>query len=199
MLRQCNVILDFDGVITRLEVDWRRVAEEVSRRTGLIFESMLNLLPRIWNTELYRDVDEIIETFELEDVREKTVDSEVVECLSRLSKFFALHIATMQSRRVVEYFLRKHDLMKYFKYVLTRSEYPRKVYQVRRIIELANARPEQVYLIDDLERSCDECVEELGINCLILSSSVTSSRYPTFRRLRDVVDYLLRVEGLTRP
>jgi len=62
------LILDFDGVITDLNIDWITVREEVSRRVGFKVESMLEFWEKYFNNELFNLVNEIVERYEFESV-----------------------------------------------------------------------------------------------------------------------------------
>jgi len=75
------------------------------------------------------------------------------------------HLASMQSQRVLETFLERNDLRKYFSEVLGRERFGSKRKQLEYILE--REKGNMVYFIDDLQRNIDSC-SDLGIECVLL-------------------------------
>ncbi|MET1101294.1 MAG: HAD hydrolase-like protein [Pyrodictiaceae archaeon] len=164
-------ILDFDGVLTELDIDWSRVREEVSRRIGVRIDSLMGLLVRLWGTELYRVVSGIIEGFELRAIEKAEPFPDTVWALEFLRRRnIRVYMATLQARRPVSIFLERYKLLGYFKGLLTRDEYPDKAMMVKSILSAENARAEEAFLVDDNPAHI-VAAEDIGVKGVLVRNS----------------------------
>ena len=191
MSKNLCIILDFDGVLTKLDVDWKLVIKKVSQLLGKEIHSLYEVILRYWRTSIYNDISNVIEEFELKSLEKAYLIPNLDE-LRELAQLGTLCIASLQSRRVIELFLRRYNIHHFFKIIMTRDDYPRKYMQVFKIVNELQVNPRYTYLIDDLERNCDECVE-IGINCIVFSKE--TCRYMYVKSFREILDFLKNVQN----
>jgi phosphoglycolate phosphatase-like HAD superfamily hydrolase len=165
------LVLDFDGVITNLNIDWITVREEVSRRVGFKVGSMLEFWERYFNTDLFNLANEIVEKYEFEGIINAKPYDDVKTGLQYFNGL--VYLASMQSERILSIFLQKHGLIGYFKEVLGRVRFGSKLKQVRYIIEREdNAR--KIILVDDSRRNISSCYS-LGVKCILFNRKAGDS------------------------
>lgn len=191
MSKNLCIILDFDGVLTRLDIDWKAVIEKVSNVLGVRISSLYEIILKYWRTSLYNTISNVIEEFELQSLNNAKLIPTIDE-LDKLSRIGRLCIASLQSRKVIERFLKKYGIENYFEKIMTRDDYPRKYMQIFKIINELNISPENTILIDDLERNCDECIE-IGIRCIIFGRE--TQRYTCLRTFREILDYVGKIKS----
>jgi phosphoglycolate phosphatase-like HAD superfamily hydrolase len=159
------IALDFDGVITNLNVDWNSAIRLASTITGYNIKSLLTFYESSHGTPIFQKVSEEIEKLELDALRNAEPTRFVKEFLQEISKHFReTYIVSIQSAFVVEKFLRQHDLACYFKEVLTRERLPSRRAQIAYILEKSRVSPDEVLLVDDSGKNIAIC-KELGITC----------------------------------
>ena len=188
MSKNLCIILDFDGVLTKLDINWKIVIERVSNVLGIKISSLYEIILKYWRTSLYNIISNVIEEFELQSLNNAKLIPTIEE-LNKLSKIGKLCIASLQSRKVIEKFLKKYGIENYFEKIMTRDDYPRKYMQIFKIINELNVSPENTILIDDLERNCDECIE-IGIKCIIFGKE--TQKYTYFKSFKEILDYIER-------
>jgi len=163
-MNEIVLILDLDGVITSLNVDWTTVREEVSRRVGFRVESMLEFWEKYFNTELFNLANEIVERYEFESIIKAKPYDDVKIAFQSFNGL--IYLASMQSEKVLSIFLQKHGLRDYFKEVLGRERFGSKLRQVRYIIDKEDAG--RIIFVDDSRRNISSC-QALGIKCILFN------------------------------
>lgn len=159
------VALDFDGVITNLDIDWNSALRLASRITGSNVKSLLTFYEASHGSPIFRKVSEEIEKLELEALKNAELTPFVREFLEKISEIYVeTYMVSMQSAPAVEKFLHQHDLACYFKEILTRERFPCKKAQIEYILEKSQVSSNEVLLVDDSERNITSC-KELGIRC----------------------------------
>ena len=166
------VVLDFDGVITFLDVDWGYVRSLASDAAGFEVGSLLDFWRDYFGSELFFRVSELVEDFEVEAARAAEPVPEVAELIREAAgRGIKVYVATMQSEASVIYFLRKHGLLRYVADVLSREDLPTKREMLEHILKTEGVSPEEVVFIDDSERHIRSC-RELGIKCFNARSKI---------------------------
>lgn len=165
MIRMYVLVLDFDGVITSLNIDWNVVREEVSRTVGFKVDSMLAFWENYFGTKLFDLANDVVERYELEAVLNVKPYDDVEPALESFKG--VAYLASMQSEKVIDFFLDKYDLKKYFRETLGRSRFESKTRQLQYIMA-KETRCEKVVLIDDSKRNI-ESFHEQGLSCILLN------------------------------
>jgi HAD superfamily hydrolase (TIGR01509 family) len=159
------VALDFDGVITNLDVNWNSAIKSASEIAGYNVKSLLTFYKATHGTSIFQEVSKEMEKLELEALKNAELTPYIAEFLEKISKSpVEMYVVSMQSAMVVEKFLRQHDLTRHFKEMLTRERFPCKKAQVAHILEESGASPTEILLVDDSQKNIDEC-KQLGIKC----------------------------------
>ena len=149
MVKIKSLIFDLDETLVKLPVDWQSAYEEVRKRTGRNFTNFLNLLAEVWNTDEYRKVSKIIESFELYALDNVQVLDNSKEIILKLSGKYSLSLVTLQGRRIAEEVLRKLGIRKAFKLVITRDDAATRLMQLQIILEKTGFKPEETVVIGD--------------------------------------------------
>ena len=174
------VALDFDGVITNLKVDWNYAIRLASQIIGYDITSLLTFYETSHDTPIFYLVSKEIEKIELEALKSAEPTPFLVEFLDEIVKANAeICLVSMQSALVIKTFLTRHDLVQYFKEILTREKFSSKKTQVECILNCSGVKPEEVLLVDDLKRSIEQC-KELGTRCFHFK---TNQDLPTIRKM----------------
>jgi HAD superfamily hydrolase (TIGR01509 family) len=159
------ITLDFDGVITNLNVDWNSAIRLASTIAGYNIKSLITFYESSQGTPIFQKVSEEIEKLELAALENAKPTPFVKEFLQEVSKHFReTYIVSMQSALVVQKFLRHHDLAIYFKEILTRERLPSRRAQIAYILEKSRVNPDELLLVDDSGKNIVVC-KELGIAC----------------------------------
>jgi phosphoglycolate phosphatase-like HAD superfamily hydrolase len=161
------VALDFDGVVTSLDIDWKAGIRQASAIVGYEVKSLILFFENNFGTLIFQKVSSEIEKKELEAIRKATVLPYVKEALQKMSeKQVQTYIVSMQSYRVVKEFLDQNGLANYFTGIITRERCPGKKAQVEYLIRIIGLSPSQVLLVDDSKRNISLC-SELGVACFL--------------------------------
>jgi len=161
----CILVLDFDGVIADLNIDWHLLRAEVSRTVGFKVDSMLSFWENYFGTKLFYPANDIVERYELEAALNTAPYNDVKPALESFKGI--VYLASMQSEKVIDFFLDKYDLKKYFKETLGRTRFGSKARQLQYI--MAKGRKcEKVILIDDSKRNIESCHRQ-GLSCILLN------------------------------
>jgi len=159
------VALDFDGVITNLDIDWNAAIRQASSMVGQDTKSLLTFYEKNFGTSIFQKVSSEMEKIELEASRKAQVLPSVTEFLRRLSqKKVEAYVVSMQSFKVVKGFLDQNGLTGFFKGIITRERCPSKKAQVECILKETRNSPEQILLVDDSKRNINLC-KELNVRC----------------------------------
>ena len=158
------LVLDFDGVITSLDLDWGRVKEEVSRAVGFRIVRLRRFWCEYFGTGLFRRVNELVKRYEVEALGRAEPFPEAASLILGACGRARIYIATLQPREPVAEFLERHGLRRCVAGILTREEFPNKKEMLRWVLENEGVEPRHVLFIDDSEDNIEQC-RELGINC----------------------------------
>jgi len=159
------LVLDFDGVITNLNIDWDMVRTEVSRAVGFKVDSILAFWENYFGNKLFGIVNEIVEKYELEAALRLTPYDDVKPALESFKG--VAYLASMQSEKVTSLFLDRHDLRKYFREILGRIRFGSKTRQLEYVMSRERTC-ENVVLVDDSKRSIESCHKQ-GLSCILLN------------------------------
>ena len=159
------IALDFDGVVTNLDIDWYAAIRLASTIVGHDIKSLITFYEASHGTPIFQTVSKRIEQIELEALKEAKLTPFIREFLQKLSEMHVeTYIVSMQSALVVKKFLSEHDLTSYFEDVVTRERCPSKTAQVTYVLKKSGVCPCQVLLVDDSARNISKC-KELGVVC----------------------------------
>ena len=181
------IALDFDGVVTNLNIDWHSAIRFASTIVGYDIKSLLTFYEAKYGTPLFQTVSKRIEQLELEALTDAKLTPFIRGFLQKLSEMHVeTYVASMQSALVVKNFLSEHDLASYFKDVVTRERCPSKTAQVTYVLKKSGVCPCQVLLVDDSARNISKC-KELGVVCFHFTRQQDS------RRTREMWKSILNV------
>ncbi len=157
-------IFDFDGVITRVQVDWTNVRKSARSTFGMQIEGFSDFFEKTWGTEQFDKVSEFLDKYETEALFNSEPYPDVLPSLKIIkSKGHRAYVATMQCERTVNSALNRWDMSPYFEKILGRETSGSKSKELRRIIELEAGTPlKQIIFIDDRSLHI-EAGRELGI------------------------------------
>jgi beta-phosphoglucomutase-like phosphatase (HAD superfamily) len=159
------IALDFDGVVTNLNIDWKSAIRVASTIAGYDAKSLLTFFEASEGKPIFQTVSREIEKLELEALKNAKLKPFITEFLQKISeRHIEVYIVSMQTARVVKKFLGDHGLTRFFKDVITRERCPSKKAQVTCLLNNSGVRPDEVLLVDDLKRNISEC-QELGVKC----------------------------------
>lgn len=165
------VALDFDGVITNLNVDWNYAIRLASQIVGYNIKSLLTFYETSHATPIFYSISKEIEKLEMEALKNAKPIPFLEEFLDKILETNAeIYLVSMQTACVVENFLKQHNIAHCFKETLTREKFPSKKAQLKYILDCLGVKPEEVLLVDDLKRNIAQC-KELGIECFYFKKS----------------------------
>ncbi len=164
------VAIDFDGVLTRLDLDYPMLR----RRASQILGREVTSLQRVFNEEFGKPafylVNELVREAEVKVVQDAPVFKDGVALVKQLyGEGKSLYLTTMQSLEPVVIFLQDHGLVQYFKAVLTREDFRSKKEMFQWVKDVEGAEPREVGVVDDSERNIGWC-RELGMVCVLWRS-----------------------------
>ena len=181
------IALDFDGVITNLNIDWNAAIRLVSTIVGYDIKSLITFYEASYGTPIFQTVSKRMEQLELEALKDAKLTPFIREFLQQLSeRHIETYVVSMQSALVVKKFLSEHDLTSYFKDIVTRERYPSKTAQVTYVLDKSGVRPDQILLVDDSARNISKC-KELGVLCFHFARQQNS------RRTRETWNSILNI------
>jgi HAD superfamily hydrolase (TIGR01509 family) len=155
--------LDFDGVITNLDIDWNAALQLASRVKGSEVKSLLTFYKTSHDSPIFQEVSKQMEKLELKALENAEPTPFLTEFLKEISEMqVETYLVSMQTATSIEKFLRRHDLTRCFKEVLTRERFPSKNAEVQYIMDKTRLSPSEILLVDDLEKNITSC-RELGI------------------------------------
>lgn len=161
------VALDFDGVVTNLDVDWKDAIRRASKIAGYEVKSLNVFYENNGETGLFKKISDEIEKLELDAIKKTQPKPSIKEFLQKIcAQKIKLFIVSMQSRKVVETFLNTHGLAGYFDGIITRDRCPSKRTQVECILKQTGIGAKEILLIDDSKKNVSTC-KELGTVCFL--------------------------------
>jgi phosphoglycolate phosphatase-like HAD superfamily hydrolase len=153
-------VLDFDGVITTLDIDWKLLKENISQFLNLDIHSFTSFFEEKYGSQDFERVSEIVKRKELEAIKVSEPYSDVLPALELLEKRASrTYVASMQSIDVLEDFLRRFQLHHFFKAVLGRENGGSKKAQLAEIKQREQSERKGIVntlypvLIDDVQRN----------------------------------------------
>lgn len=159
------IVLDFDGVIMNLDIDWQFVRQKASKLSGFPIDSMLKFFKEYHRTPLFDVINKEVEKFELDALKKASPKPKMMDFLRKTSETeIKTYLATMQSAIVMRFFLDEYEMTKYFQEILTRNDFPNKLAQLKHILEKNQCDPSKILFIDDSLRNISTC-KSLGIVC----------------------------------
>jgi len=176
-------ILDFDGIITSLNINWSKVRKEASKIAGFKIPSLIKFFENNFGTELFLKVSKLVEKYEIIAIKDAKPYPDVkrsLEVLTNLGK--VIFLATMQATNPVITFLKKYDLNKYFKKILTRDMFRSKKDQLKYVLENINLPSKTVVFIDDSHHNFEIC-KKLELECILLEQRSNYSLYEVVANL----------------
>jgi len=177
-------ILDFDGVITSLNINWDEVKRKASKIAGFDIPSLTKFFENNFSTKLFWKVSKLVEKYEIMAVKIAKPYPDVktsLEILSRSGK--VIFLATMQATCPVTFFLEKHGLMNYFYEILTRDMFGSKRKQLNYILNKVDIPPRTIVLIDDSRYNYKIC-RKLKLACILLKQR---NNYTLYKVITDLL------------
>jgi beta-phosphoglucomutase-like phosphatase (HAD superfamily) len=161
------VALDFDGVITNLDVNWDEAIRQASIIAGNNLKSLILFYENNYGTPLFSKISGEMEKIELEAIKKAQPKPFLQQFLEKVCNAQCpVYVVSMQSQKVVQTFLQQHKLERYFTELITRERCPSKKAQVELISKQTGFRAEEILLVDDSKRNVGIC-RELGIVCFL--------------------------------
>ena len=182
-----GVIFDFDGVIIRLPVNWRKVRKELVSK-GLIkkYDSIMISLykAKLVDQELFNKIHSIVEKYELEAIKKIRRDEQMIESLKNLAKRgFKLALVSKQSSRVLEEVLKMFDLDKEFDVVIGREKILLREEQIKYVINLLQGNSKDYIFVGDSLSDIVASARTGLLPCLLYTSpsprDLSTSRMPS--------------------
>lgn len=165
------VALDFDGVITKLNIDWNSAIRQASQIAGYDIKSLLTFYETSQGTPIFHLISREMEKLELEALKNAKPTPFLDEFLEKTSQAHVeTYLVSMQSASVVQKFLKEHNLEHYFKGIFTRETFPSKKAEVNHILDCLGLKPKEVLLVDDSRTNVTQC-KELGVKCFCFKTS----------------------------
>jgi beta-phosphoglucomutase-like phosphatase (HAD superfamily) len=181
------IALDFDGVVTNLNIDWKSAIRLASAIAGYDVKSLLTFFDASEGKPIFQTVSREIEKLELEALKNAELTPVVKDFFQKISEMHIdVYIVSMQSAAVVKKFLSDHGLTGYIKDVITRETCPSKKAQVACQLDNSGVRPDEVLLVDDLARNISKC-RELGVKCFHFARKQNS------RKTREMWNSILNI------
>jgi FMN phosphatase YigB (HAD superfamily) len=181
------VALDFDGVVTSLDIDWNYAIRLASDMAGYDVKSLLTFFEASEGKPIFQTVSREIEKLELEALEKAELTPFITDFLQKISEMHVeVYIVSMQSARVVKKFLGDHGLTRFFKDVITREKCPSKKAQVTYVLKNSGIRAAEVLLVDDLARNISKC-QKLGVRCFHFARQQNS------RKTREMWDSIVNI------
>jgi HAD superfamily hydrolase (TIGR01509 family) len=182
------VSLDFDGVITNLDIDWNAAIRQASSIAGHDVKSLITFYENNFGTPIFQKVSTEMEKIELEALKKAQVSPFIEGFLQRLSqKKIEVYIVSMQSFNVIKKFLNQNGLASYFKDLITRERCPSKKAQIECISKETRISPNQILFIDDSKRNISNC-QELGAVCFYFKRKQNPNEIKeTWNKILDLI------------
>lgn len=169
------VVLDFDGVITSLNIDWKLLRQDISQSLNLDIVSFASFFEEKYGSYDFDRVSDLVKGKEFEAIKSAEPYSDVLPALKLLKASASqTYIASMQSIDVLEDFLRRFQLYYFFKAILGRENGGSKRAQLAQIKEREQGESKgegminqlNPVLIDDVQRNVI-AARNLGYNSIL--------------------------------
>jgi phosphoglycolate phosphatase-like HAD superfamily hydrolase len=153
-MKKTVLILDLDGVITDLDIDWRLVYKRTSEIAGHDIEDVITFLEDCYGTEMFDLSSKILEEQELKVILKAQLFDDVKPAIKSFKG--PVYIASMQSEKALNIFLDKYNLRPYLREALSRDNFGAKKRQLKYIIEKESDNNNFV-LVDNRQEYSDDC------------------------------------------
>lgn len=145
------ILLDFDGVITNINIDWDSLRKIISAKLGFPISSFNHFFQHNFNSLEFDRVDKIVEQYELQAIKQSKPFDDVNSFLEHIS--YPKFIVSMQSEKALLLFLKKYNLINYFIKIYGRHNFGSKKNQICNILSFTRDFDE-IILIDDSHENC---------------------------------------------
>jgi phosphoglycolate phosphatase-like HAD superfamily hydrolase len=159
------VALDFDGVITNLNIDWNAAIRQASGIVGYDVKSLITFYEAAYGKPIFHKVSTKMEKLEMQALKKAQLTPFLGDFLQKISEsHIDMYIVSMQSAKVVETFFHQHGLIGYFREIVTREKCPSKKAQIAHILTEIGICPGEILLVDDSKRNITTC-QAMGVIC----------------------------------
>ncbi len=180
-MKKTILILDLDGVITDLDIDWRIVYKRTSEIAGHDIEDIITFLEDCYGTVMFDLYSKIIEEQELKVIHKAQLFDDVKPAIKSFKG--PVYIASMQSEKALNIFIDKYNLRPYLREVLPRDNFGAKRRQLKYIIDKESDKNNFV-LVDDRQEYSDDC-NYLNILFILFDRKRGDSLIKTVEKIRD--------------
>jgi phosphoglycolate phosphatase-like HAD superfamily hydrolase len=156
------LVLDFDGIITDLNVDWKLVISKLSQHFGHEIQNLIIFWKESFGTEAFNESSKLVEKYELKALSKARPYDDVEPFLKSFNG--RKYVASLQSQKVLDLFLEKYGLKRHFTQVLGRDNFGCKRRQLEYIIK--REKDKDIIFIDDSLTNILEC-ENLKVHKIL--------------------------------
>ncbi len=182
-------MLDFDGVIATLDIDWRNLRKQISKKFDLEIESLTKFFEENFGTQQFELVSQEVRVAELGAAQKAKPYSDVAPSLEYLAEHrIKTYLASMQSIEVVNSYLKRYGWGHYFLRVFGREQGGSKRVELETIKK--EEKTGKLILVDDMKRNLS-AARELGYNAILF-------RRPTKPSLLALVKSLVEQRPLEK-
>ena len=178
------LILDFDGVIVELNLPQDYAKALLPSRFGAFTSRFVATVENYFRTRLTWPARLVVE---FRSVMKASPAADVKPFLDRFNG--RVYLASMQTGPVLEFFVHRHGLRKYFVEVLSSDGFKRKADQVRYVMTKEGAA--EYLLVDDSEGNV-ESLAKLGVHTILLKRR----RGETLFKVLDLTERFKRESSL---
>ena len=167
------IILDLDGTLIRVSIDWNHIREKIRELLGLGKDAPLKpiataVFTYYRDSEKFPEVVELIENEELKSIESASYPSEFPDLLKEIRKCgYKLALVTLRSWRTTEPLLIKLGVRDLFDVVVTRDEVPERSSQLVRVLECLGVGREEALFVGDWVGD-EEAGRAVGVRIVIV-------------------------------
>lgn len=186
------VILDIDGTLVMLPINWSMVVSEINRISRGTIKSFLGFIARYYNTEEFWYIHGLVEEEELRALEGMKILDNASNHIEKLCNAVKIGFVTMQSRRAAVKIIDKLGLTRCTDTLITREDAPTRVAQLSITLNRLGVERRNVVFIGDKVGDAIAAIVS-GISAVIVM------RNPVCMKISET-DYLdedLEVFGIT--
>jgi phosphoglycolate phosphatase len=158
------LVLDFDGVLVHLDIDWDQIRKELSGLLGIKIISLNAFWDQHFGTESFRQASEMVERHELAALDRARPGEDVAAAIRAWGA--RCYVASMQSEKVLGVFSEKYGLGDHVHRMLGRNAFGSKKNQLLHIVKSEGGPLSKYTVIDDSKLNKKTC-DELGLRCIL--------------------------------
>ncbi len=152
------LVLDFDGVILSLDIDWPGLRQEISAALEIKIDTFASFFEENFGKSDFERVSELAKKVEFSAAEKAAPYPDVQPALELLrTREIKTYIASMQSIDVLNFFLQKQGISSYFVQVWGRESGGSKRFQLEQIKKIeqqdSHGLEPKFVLIDDAKRN----------------------------------------------